>query len=217
MTDIYTTVRDAKFLCYTKVETSIVLGRCTLLLGVVAPLKPTDPFLAHPSQDVDTMPMRGLHEVLISPLAYERLHRLCQGGASPPESGATVANGDQRAAAKAAAPPTFVVVPALEFVGANSPEDPRIQTLLEERDDIKQKAADLVMSGDLQAFHAGCFPEGHRQTNLDLWAALPADAAPYQVKYAEGYEPYGLFSRQLVPPFDERFRGFGLDKVRNME
>lgn len=31
--------------------------------------------------------------------------------------------------------------------------------------------------------------------------------------YAEGYEPYGLFFRRHAPPFDERFRGFGLDKV----
>ncbi len=160
------------------------------------------------------MPMRGLHEVLSSPLAYERLHRLCRGGAPLPESGATLADGDQQAV-KPASPPTFVVVPALEYTGASSPDDPRIQALLEERDDIKQKAVDLVVSGDLQAFHVGCFPEGHRQTNLDLWASLPAEAAPYQVQYAEGYEPYGLFCRQLVPPFDERFRGFGLDKVRN--
>eukprot|EP00752_Nemacystus_decipiens_P007182 g6431.t1 len=64
-----------------------------------------------------------------------------------------------------------------------------------------------------QAFHARCFPEGHRQTNLDLWAGLEADAVAYEVKYAEGYEPYGFFFRQHAPPFDERFRGFGLDKV----
>lgn len=161
------------------------------------------------------MPMRGLHEVLSSPPTYNGLRQLCQGGTLPAESDTAFA-GREEQTAQVDTPPTFVVIPALEFVGASSPDDPRIQALLEERNDSKRKAADRLVNGELQAFHAGCFPEGHRQTNLELWAALPADAAPYQIEYAEGYEPYGLFSRQLVPPFDERFRGFGLDKVRNV-
>lgn len=149
--------------------------------------------------------MAGLHEVVSSPTAYDRLLQLCRGGNSPSESDA---------GCEQAAPPTFVVVPALEFVGASSPDDPRIQAILRETDNIKRKAADLILSGEVQAFHSGCFPEGHRQTNLDRWVGLDADATPYNVKYAEGYEPYGLFFRRQAPPFDERFRGFGLDKAR---
>lgn len=152
--------------------------------------------------------MAGLHEVVSSPPAYEQLLQLCRGGTSPSEPDA---GGNQTATADA--PPTFMVVPALEFVGASSPEDPRIHDILRETDDVKRKAADLVVSGEMQAFHAGCFPEGHRQTNLNRWAGLEADAAPYEVKYAEGYEPYGFLFRRHAPPFDERFRGFGLDKV----
>lgn len=155
------------------------------------------------------MPMAGLHEVVSSPPAYKRLLQLCRGGNSP-----TGPDGENTGAAIADTPPTFVVVPALEFVGATSPDDSRIHALLEETDNTKHKAADLIASGEVQAFHAGCFPEGHRQTNLDRWTALDADAAPYEVKYAEGYEPYGLFFRRHAPGFDERFRGFGLDKVR---
>lgn len=152
--------------------------------------------------------MAGLHEVVSSPPAYERLLQLCRGGGSPSESDAGCVQ-----TATTDAPPTFVVVPALEFVGASSPDDPRIHAILQETGNIKRKAAHLVVNGEVQAFHAGCFPEGHRQTNLDRWAGLDADAAPYNVKYAEGYEPYGFFFRRHAPPFDERFRGFGLDKV----
>lgn len=153
--------------------------------------------------------MPGLHEVVSSPLAYRRLLQLCRGGNSPAEPDAGC-----KQAATTDTPPTFVVVPALEFVGASWPDDPRIHAILQETDNLKRKAADLIVSGQLQAFHAGCFPEGHRQTNLDRWTGLEAAAVPYKVKYAEGYEPYGLFFRRHAPPFDERFRGFGLDKVR---
>lgn len=156
--------------------------------------------------------MAGLHEVVTSPPAYERLLQLCRGGNSPPEHDA-----EHKHAVTTNTPPTFVVVPALEVAGGSSPDDPRIRTLLNATDDIKRKAAELVLSGAVQGFHAGCFPEGHRQTNLDRWAGLEADAVPYKVKYAQGYEPYGFFFRQRAPLFDERFRGFGLDKVRNSD
>lgn len=166
------------------------------------------------------MPMRGLHEVVSSPTTYNRLFHLCRGSELPCKPDLSFKNDsdtvvdEQRTTTTTGMPPTFVVVPALEFAGAISPDDPRIQNLLEARDDSKRRASDLVARGALRAFHAGNFPEGHRQTNLDRWAALAADATPYEVKYAEGYEPYGLFFRRHAPPFDERFRGFGLDKVR---
>lgn len=163
------------------------------------------------------MPMPGLHEIVTAPAAYTELLLMCQGAGSPTKSNAEfVAKSPTRNKDHAAAetPPAFVVVPALEFVGATSPEDPRIQALLQGTDGSRQRAAGLVVDGALQAFHSGCFPEGHRQTNLALWAALPPDAAPYEVMYADGYEPYGFFCRRYAPPFDERFRGFGLDKVR---
>lgn len=163
------------------------------------------------------MPMLGLHEIVTSPAAYTQLLQLCRGAGSPTNPNATLAVGSSPKSKDQAAPetpPVFVVLPALEFVGATSPDDVRIQALLQARDGSRQRAADLIVGGVLQAFHAGCFPEGHRQTNLALWATLPPGAAPYEVLYAEGYEPYGFFYRRHAPPFDERFRGFGLDKVR---
>ncbi|CAM9624252.1 unnamed protein product [Ectocarpus sp. 12 AP-2014] len=169
------------------------------------------------SVDVDAMPMRGLHEVVSRPPVYAQLLEMCRGEMSPTHAApafpaASCAGADTEATTLDARPPTFLVVPALEFVGASSPDDPRIRALLQEAGN-KREAADLVVAGDLQAFHAACFPEGHRQTNLDRWTTLPVEAAPYEVMYAEGYEPYGFFFRPHAPPFDERFRGFGLDKV----
>ncbi|CAM9740232.1 unnamed protein product, partial [Hapterophycus canaliculatus] len=168
------------------------------------------------SLDVDAMPMPDLHETVTSPAAYTQLLQLCRGGGSPTKSNTTFPAGfptKNKDQATSETLPAFVVIPALEFVGATSPDDVRIQALLQARDGSRQRAADLVVEGALQAFHAGCFPAGHRQTNLALWAALPPDAPPYEVMYADGYEPYGVFYRRHAPPFDERFRGFGLDKV----
>lgn len=154
------------------------------------------------------MPMRGLHDVISSPLAYDRLLEMCRGGQRTP---ATLAQAPTTGEEAATGTPTFVVIPALEFVGAYSSDDPRIHALLDAGD--KQMAADLVISGDVRAFHAEVFPAGHGQSNLDRWCSLPADAPPYEVTYAQNYEPYGVFCRQEAPMFDERFRGFGLDKV----
>ncbi|CAM9916290.1 unnamed protein product [Scytosiphon promiscuus] len=156
------------------------------------------------SLDVDTMPMPGLHEIVTSPAVYTQLLELCRGAGPGPM------NNEQ---STTDTPPAFVVIPALEYVGATSPDDARIQALLQVTNGCRERAVDLVADGVLQAFHTGCFPEGHRQTNLALWAALPSDAPPYDVIYADGYEPYGIFYRRHAPPFDERFRGFGFDKV----
>lgn len=158
------------------------------------------------------MPMRNLHEVMISPTAHDQLLAVCQGA-----NGSSTAAASTEAIAEAtAATPTLIVLPALEFVGASSPNDPRIHALLDEGRD-KHAAAQLVLKGDMRAFHAAAFPAGHRPSDLDLWCSLSADAPLYEVKHARGYEPYGLFSRRHAPRFDERFRGFGLDKVSYCE
>ena len=35
-------------------------------------------------------------------------------------------------------------------------------------------------------------------------------------RYKNGYEPYILISRRYMPWYDERFRGYGWDKVRTI-
>lgn len=39
---------------------------------------------------------------------------------------------------------------------------------------------------------------------------------PYEVKYAQGYEPYFIVARNTFVPYDERFRGYGLNKCVNV-
>ncbi|CAM9139538.1 unnamed protein product, partial [Discosporangium mesarthrocarpum] len=40
-----------------------------------------------------------------------------------------------------------------------------------------------------------------------------SEAEPYEVSYAPGYEPYGVFGRVGAPRLDDRFRGFGHDRT----
>ena len=54
------------------------------------------------------------------------------------------------------------------------------------------------------------YPVGHRSTNYAKW--FESDV-PYPIKFKSGYEPYVLVSRKLMPWYDERFRGYGWDKV----
>ena len=55
-----------------------------------------------------------------------------------------------------------------------------------------------------------------------LYAVVPTAALtlvfnlcfPYLIRFKAGYEPYLLVSRHHMPWYDERFRGYGWDKVR---
>lgn len=55
------------------------------------------------------------------------------------------------------------------------------------------------------------YPVGHRSTDYPKFFNC---SAPYAVKFKTGYEPYILVSRRAMPWYDERFRGYGWDKVR---
>ncbi len=55
------------------------------------------------------------------------------------------------------------------------------------------------------------YPVGHRSTNYKKWFTA---SEPYPIKFKSGYEPYVLVNRALMPWYDERFRGYGWDKVR---
>ena len=54
------------------------------------------------------------------------------------------------------------------------------------------------------------YPVGHKSTNYKKF--FESDV-PYPIKFKSGYEPYVLVSRKLMPWYDERFRGYGWDKV----
>lgn len=49
-----------------------------------------------------------------------------------------------------------------------------------------------------------------RPTDYKRWLEA---ARPYAIQYEEGYEPYVIIARQLVPWYDERFVGYRKNKV----
>ena len=56
------------------------------------------------------------------------------------------------------------------------------------------------------------YPVGHKSTDYEKFFE---SEVPYPIKFKSGYEPYVLVSRKHMPWYDERFRGYGWDKVRN--
>jgi hypothetical protein len=71
----------------------------------------------------------------------------------------------------------------------------------------------LCEQGRAEGFHISSFPKGHTPTAFDRWF----DAhAPYTVEYQEMYEPYIIVCKDRVPRYDERFRGYGMNKVSHL-
>lgn len=81
------------------------------------------------------------------------------------------------------------------------------------------EAGRLLAAGRLRGFHTEHYPQGHGPTDFSRWAAdreaeeAGGVALPYVVEHAEGFEPFVVASRARLPVFDERFRGYGFDKV----
>jgi hypothetical protein len=96
----------------------------------------------------------------------------------------------------------------------------------------------LAEAGEARGFHTDYFPQGHAPTDFGQWFArsaapstlpsrpggAPATAprAPtprggsYAVPFAAGFEPYVLAAREALPLYDERFRGYGMNKISHL-
>jgi hypothetical protein len=74
----------------------------------------------------------------------------------------------------------------------------------------KYFAAGQLRRGKLVGFQLSQYRAGHWATNYPRWAV---EQYPYPIEYEKGYEPYPLMARNQVPWYDERFRGYGHDKV----
>jgi hypothetical protein len=117
--------------------------------------------------------------------------------------------------------PIALVVPAFEMRSSPSgPGVPRDASAL-------RKAID---EGQAEGFHVSGFPLGHQATDFPRWWAsqtspAAADAVgkglsvkvhgldAYAVDYEEYFEPYVVAMRSCIPVYDERFRGYGLNKI----
>ncbi|KAL3685628.1 hypothetical protein R1sor_003650 [Riccia sorocarpa] len=74
-----------------------------------------------------------------------------------------------------------------------------------------QELKEKWTEGVAMAFHCFHFPRGHMPTNYERFFSSTSE--PYKVKYREYYEPYTVCARTLVPQFDPRFRGYGMNKI----
>lgn len=66
------------------------------------------------------------------------------------------------------------------------------------------------LGGEAEGFHVSRFPKGHGPTDFARWATANEK---YEVEYAQSFEPYVIGSRSTLPIYDERFRGYGHNKI----
>lgn len=72
-----------------------------------------------------------------------------------------------------------------------------------------KKSLDL---GEVSVFRDQIWPDGHKQTDFEKWRS---SSNIYEVQWARKFEPFIVTSRD-VPRFDERFIGFGWNKVEHI-
>eukprot|EP00940_MAST-03C_sp_MAST-3C-sp2_P001166 g1166.t1 len=75
--------------------------------------------------------------------------------------------------------------------------------------DSKRRFVLRLKRGDAAPFQEKAYPAGHFATDNIRWQQA---MAPYEVSYRFGYEPF-LMMRRPAPRFDERFVGYGQNKV----
>ncbi|CAM9421540.1 unnamed protein product, partial [Ectocarpus sp. 13 AM-2016] len=104
-----------------------------------------------------------------------------------------------------------VVLPAFEVSAARDDDDDGVSN--EETLACKQELLKQWEQGRVVPFASRVWAQGHRATNFDRWKAATDLSGWYEVAYEEGFEPFVIMNRLLVPAFDERFEGYGRNKV----
>eukprot|EP01012_Entosiphon_sulcatum_P062187 TRINITY_DN8837_c0_g1_i1.p1 TRINITY_DN8837_c0_g1~~TRINITY_DN8837_c0_g1_i1.p1 ORF type:complete len:899 (+),score=85.98 TRINITY_DN8837_c0_g1_i1:52-2748(+) len=66
--------------------------------------------------------------------------------------------------------------------------------------------------GTVCPFHIEQYPVGHRATDHSRWLQSNSEEC-YCAEFEIGFEPYAISKKARLPPFDERFRGYGRDKI----
>jgi len=97
-----------------------------------------------------------------------------------------------------------LVVPALEPLGVFGRANERL---------TPQQMQKCIDQGTVQGFHCKHFPAGHGPTDFKRWSKA---VAPFQVDYLHCFEPYVVMRKDQVPQYDERFRGYGMNKIAHI-
>lgn len=87
----------------------------------------------------------------------------------------------------------------------------------------------LVSLGKAEGFHRSHFPQGHGPTRFDFfwdkslqnqqecYDATYCWQESYPVQYEKLFEPYIVMATSDIPLYDERFQGYGLNKVSHLQ
>jgi glycosyltransferase-like protein LARGE len=109
---------------------------------------------------------------------------------------------------------TCVVVPAFETLGPKDSAPP-------DMDELRHS----MLAGKVMAFRAGNKTTGywayggpyHRAENISRFLTA---TSPYEIQYERNFEPYVMAPRASslypLPQYDERFRGYGKDKIEQV-
>ncbi|CAJ0928179.1 unnamed protein product, partial [Mesorhabditis belari] len=92
-----------------------------------------------------------------------------------------------------------LILPAFETVNGNSFESMNKNDFLE-----------LWAQKRVRPFRQEIWPQGHFATDFEKWKT---SEGVYEISYQHDFEPYFLIRKSECPPFDERFVGFGWNKV----
>lgn len=103
----------------------------------------------------------------------------------------------------AAGSPNVLVVAAFEQVGAQ----PSVEAAASM---TKRDLIEFSRSGDVISFASATYESGHV---CDEPATFLATEAPYETSYRFGCEPYTIVPRVGIHQYDERFVGYGKDRV----
>ena len=76
----------------------------------------------------------------------------------------------------------------------------------------KQELETQLNLGSVSMFRSQIWPQGHAPTDYDRWRI---STKPYEVDWRLDYEPFIVTTKE-VPKFDERFVGFGWNKVEHI-
>jgi len=74
----------------------------------------------------------------------------------------------------------------------------------------KPHLRELVLSGDIIGFASAVYDAGHRCDHVDRFFSA---TSAYSVQYEFGCEPYTLLPRAMAHAYEERFVGYGKDRV----
>ncbi|ESO84696.1 hypothetical protein LOTGIDRAFT_196563 [Lottia gigantea] len=76
----------------------------------------------------------------------------------------------------------------------------------------KSELLSMLHMGSLFTFRFHVWPQGHSPTNFDKWRTA---TTPYTVNWEADFEPY-VVVRSDIPKYDQRFMGFGWNKVSHI-